>query len=595
MVLALALQAVTDGLKLLKTELVKGVETGLLVDEALRGLGTSFEKQAGPLTESMKDLRGSLVDRMVPTILTLQAGLQGNAEGTKELINQQRITGTNYANTAKTFAALERIGGLQRESTNRLGSDIIDLGTQFGVTTDVLVKSLDGLKDNLIDIDLMNLPDHVVESIAHMTARFGPELAPAFEKVVDFILSPALEDIGKREALGLHNAHEMLRNTKSVAETNAVWFQFIEAGNKQFQIFNHEIPGAIAAAVEAFGPDGKLFGPLQEGLTDRQRIENKAIADWADSLNNLRKEVFVPLQMVFMEKLTPILQRFGELLLKLSNEQLSQFSHWIDQALIVLIGWVSKIPGAIVSVLDGFHALVLGFKAMDWGTLWSSIVGVSKLMWGEIVDVFKYAGSEINVWAQSLKMVYTDIKVFTEELLSGWDTDEEEAGWKRTAEAAEKAFTDAMAARDIAKGELGFGVGPLHPTLRDDHPDFYLKQMTGVFKDFKVELDKGDWGTKLIGPMVEPWKQLLGEVAENTGTTAKVLEKAGATTVPNTLNFMEGENQRSMREILGLIIPDKLERVMGEQLDVLLTIEGNQAAPGHSPWGRERGPVQAEL
>ena len=597
MVLAVALQAVSSGLKLLTAQLVKGVEAGFVVDEALRGLGTSFEEQAGPLTDSMQDLRGSLVDRTVPTILAMQAGLQGNAEGTKELINQQRITGTTYAKTATTFAALERIGGLQRESTNRLGSDIIDLGTQFGVTTDVLVNSLDGLKDNLIDIDLMGLPDHVVESVAHMAARMGPELAPAFEKVVDFVLSPALEDIGRREALGLHNAEEALRNTTNTAESIELWMQFIQEGNKQFKIFNTEIPGGIAAAVAAFGPNGKMFGPLAAGLTERQRKENDAVADFADSIANMKKEIFVPLQMVFMEKLTPIIQRFAEIMKGLSDKEMSKFAHFLGGAIDTLIFWVSELPGVLESVLNAFHSLVLGFKAMDWGALWSGIVGVSNAIWTEAVDQWNHIAAQLQLLGGHLHEYGLAIRLWFTELGDWWDNEPETKKMQRDLAAAQ-ALVDPLtgaltkAVRD-AKGDLGFGgthlfggIDPFKPLVpNEDNPSVHMARMADAFTAFKVEWDKGDAGTKLFAPIIPIWKQALGVVEQNTGKTADLMEDEMKKTSQKSVSLFEAENQASMRQILGLSLDDKLQRVLVDQLGVLVSIEENQVSEPHMPHG----------
>ena len=77
MALGVALQAVTDGLKALTSQLKLGVAAGNNTDEALRALGTSFDQQAGPLTQSMDNLRGSLSDRLVPTILSMKQVFKG--------------------------------------------------------------------------------------------------------------------------------------------------------------------------------------------------------------------------------------------------------------------------------------------------------------------------------------------------------------------------------------------------------------------------------------------------------------------------------------------------------------------------------------
>ena len=70
-------------------------------------------------------------------MLGLEAGLQGNTAGLARLINQQRLTGTASAKTAAAFATLEMTMGLSRDATNKLASDMVEMGNEFSISTDV--------------------------------------------------------------------------------------------------------------------------------------------------------------------------------------------------------------------------------------------------------------------------------------------------------------------------------------------------------------------------------------------------------------------------------------------------------------------------
>ena len=607
MALEFALEAVSKGLKLLTDQLKIGVNAGNNLDVALRGLGTSFENETGPLTESMNTLRGSLSDRLIPHVLALQAGMQGNTLGVQSLINQQKLTGTAYAGTAKAFAALEAMGGLQRDTIERLSTDIVELGGQFGVTTDVLVKALEGLNDNLIDIDLMGLPDHVTEALTEMQAMAGSQLAGAFDKAVDLMLSPKIEAISQRALLGLPDPTEVLANTKTREEALTKMISgFVRAGTT-FEDMASKGLGAIAAAEFAFGPTGKLFVPLAEAFTERARQERETVEDFGDALNVIKSEVFVPLQQLFMTKFTPIIQRFAEVFSDVNNELMPKFTHWLDQAITVLIGWITQIPSVLENVLNAFHGLVISFKAMDWGGLWNNIVGVTTAVWEEIADQFNFAAKTINLWALGVQETFLSMKLWVAELFDIGDNEDSTIAIRDQLEQVGLDLGKAIIDKEVATGALGFGkdleiMGPggLKVTFpAEDNPATHMKRMGELFTDFKNNFEAGDAGTRFFGPVIDPWTTLWTGIEENTKKTADaVVEAADVNTGPMALGATTNETASAMRSILGIPGATALESIMSDTKEVLIDIKNNQESgvfPGHDPFSSEAGPTLTEL
>ena len=582
MVLAVALQAVTDGLKALTTQLRVGVEAGNNVDLALRGLGTSLEQEAGPLTESMGELRGSLSDRLVPALLSMQAGMQGNTLGVQQLINQQKLTGTQYAGTAKAFAALEAIGGLQRESTERLSLDIVELGGQFGVTTDVLVKALEGLGDNLIDIDLMGLPDHVTEALTQLQAMAGPQLASSFDKAVDLLLSPKIEAISQRALLGLPEPTEVLRRTRTTEEAIETIIEGFQVAGLNFREMAEGGMGAIAAAEAVFGPTGKLFVPLAEAFGERAREETKAVQEFGDAFNVIKNEVFVPLQAMFMQKLTPVLQRFAERFAELNEQLMPKFAHFLENAINVLIGWVSQLPSVMANVLDGLHSAWISISMMDFGGICN-----------DMKDIFAFGGSVFNDFILDIKLIAAEIRIQAHKIANPLES-MGDAFFGGTMD-PNGPLAKLIQARDEA-ANVANPFGPTKTEFLQGQSNEAITRLGQRFEMFQVNWEKGDMGTKFFGPIIEPWTEVLQGVEKNTKDTATAILDSKDTS-PDALEFIEGEKGRAMRDILGIPQEDALRNVMEEQRDILIRMEENQVKPmpGHDPFASELGPAVPEF
>ena len=416
MVLAESLDLVTKALKTLVGTMGVGVRTGNNVDEALRALGTTFEQQALPLTESMLNMRGSLTERTVPALLAMQAGLQGQSDGVRTLINQQRLTGTAYVGTAKAFAKLEAMAGLQRSSTNDLGENIIQLGGQFQVTTDVLVGAIEGLSDNMIDIDLMGLPDHIVAAITQVQSEVGPALAKPFNQAVDILLGTSMKSLQQRTSLGLEDVQTRLHASMTQDAAAQIFKEALIEGGQTYESVGKGLNVTVAAANAAFGQNAKNFVPLLHALTDARREEQDTVADFGNSLRVIMSEVLVPFQLVFMNHITPILLRFAEKFKDLSDDLMPKFAAWLETATTWLIELATKIPEVLVTLGNVIHGIWIAlsnlFKSVDWAGIgdfineaWESMsdmfTRISNIDWGNIGNTMKEKAS--SMWDTAME------------------------------------------------------------------------------------------------------------------------------------------------------------------------------------------------
>ena len=88
--------------------------------KASLALGQTFQQTNQTLGGTMEGLRGDMNQRFAAAFAGMEAGLQGNTAGIAQLVNQQKLTGTQSANTARAFAGIEAQLGLSREETNNL-------------------------------------------------------------------------------------------------------------------------------------------------------------------------------------------------------------------------------------------------------------------------------------------------------------------------------------------------------------------------------------------------------------------------------------------------------------------------------------------
>mgnify|MGYP003637906660 FL=1 len=575
------LTAVAAGLDTLRKTLVEGISAGNSVDEALRALGTSFEQQSVPLTESMKNLHGSLADRLVPAVLTMNAGLQGNSQGIRQLINQQKLTGTQYAATAKSFAQLEALGGLQRVSTNALAINMIELGGQFEVTTDVLVQAVQGLSNNLVDMDLQGMDAHIIEAVVATQAKIPPALQGQFNKTMDLLFGTSMESFQSRITLGLGNFQTLMKHSGSTANAMRILEESVMEGGDRFrQVAGSVADFGIATAGAMFGA-AKSFVPLAEALEEGGRVQNEAVQDFAASLKVIMKDVFVPLQVMFMEKLTPIIIRFAGEFKKISEVAMPKFAHFLGQGIEKLIEFGTHIPQYVETIGNAAHGLFLAIKNMAWTQLWEDIKTVSTSIWTNTKLTFLAGQAElVSIWA-GMKEDYAALKLWIHDITSILEdipfTEANQIHLELTEKLSE-ATNVAMRSQDkAADAALKLKESLAAAALTGSDVDKAFKGIATAHKSFELDAGAGSLGT-FIKTGLDPFVPILTGIEANTAKTAAKLPENAETTAPTSMAFFQSTLSQAVGTIVGITGSERLERAAERQVELLLEIVSDDRA-----------------
>jgi hypothetical protein len=249
--------------------------------KASLALGQTLTTTRDRLGDSMDGLRGSIEQKLTAGIMTLDEGLRGNNAGVARLINQQMLTGTAYAGTAKAFSKLQNTLGLSNDQTNRLAGVIVQEGNRQGVATDVLVNAIESLKNDFGKFRVLGLQD-VPEIMAMGVSRFGKANAEQFSKALGFLLDTSQKALAQRAALGIAGIDEQIRTASS---TSARFELAINAINQAGTRFS-DIAGRGSRTFDAFnsviGPAGTSLAVLAEA--GQQAALNLGQTDYSQQL-----------------------------------------------------------------------------------------------------------------------------------------------------------------------------------------------------------------------------------------------------------------------------------------------------------------------
>ena len=389
--------------------------------KASLALGVSYEQTSESLGSTMKGLRGDISQKFQAGIAGMEVGLQGNTAGIAKLINQQMLTGTQYQQTAKAFASLEVGLGLSRGQTNALAENMIGLGDKWEVSTDKLVKAMEDLKDTLPAQRIAGMGPEVMQAVAMMQAKVGPQLAPELNKIMRAIFDPSVEGTATLMRLGIGNIREKFSQDRSAIQN----FNLLESAFKTAaERFNNIAGGSdkafhlISRAQQAYGKTSIHFTTLVDALNDRIAKTNDTMADYGSTLKNLMKEAFVGFQggiakfyphfKEVMETLSRIAGVLGERFENFADslggekgaaETMRKFNILIVKGAINLFTnlegifnlfesfVVTGIPTVFNGIKDGFHVLVRHGGYLDLFTIGILLATKAMLSMADILGV----------------------------------------------------------------------------------------------------------------------------------------------------------------------------------------------------------------
>ena len=323
--------------------------------KASLALGMNLRETRGKLGTSIDGLRGSLDKRFMAGMLTLEAGLQGNSAGVAKLINQQQLTGGQYQGTAKAFAKLIKIGGVQADAANALAADMISTGNEFGVSTEVLVGALNSLESNMAAMNLAEMGPQVAGAMSELQSQLGPELAGPLKNVMGMVMDTSMEGYANLQKLGIGGVREQLAAATTTAEATQILKDAFVTASDNFKTVAGDAENAyfqVGIASQVFGQSALSMTTVADGLTTGLRERNEADVEYANSLSTMKSEVLDPLREVFMSLYVASLPTLIAVF--------KQLKDWVQQGVDKLKNWYVEMGGfekIIKATKQKFHEI----------------------------------------------------------------------------------------------------------------------------------------------------------------------------------------------------------------------------------------------
>jgi hypothetical protein len=237
--------------------------------KASLSLGMTYGDASKRLEGSMNGLRGSLETKLAGGFELLDAGFQGNMKGMSLLMNQQKVLGGNSKKTAATMASLKGALGLNNDELNSLSVDLLATANKYGVSTDKLVKGLDGLAKSFPVMAAAGVNSAAVtDAITELNSRTGGMMEDQITNAIAQALDPTAEALIKSIAGGTKEYIDI------IADENSTSDQIVEAVlGMQTQIAKraqgHQMPGSLYGEV---GVPEMIYGPM--ATTARQFVSS---------------------------------------------------------------------------------------------------------------------------------------------------------------------------------------------------------------------------------------------------------------------------------------------------------------------------------
>jgi hypothetical protein len=304
MITDVAITGLTKAMDSLKGSIESAFGFAQRAEKSSLALGMSFGQASDQLGGQMRGLRGDLNERFAGAIAGLEAGLQGNTAGIGRLINQQRLTGTSSAKTAAAFANMEMTMGLSREATNKLASDMVEMGAEFQISTDNLVGAINMMAESFPAQKLAGMGAEVNAAVAGLQAELGPAMSGPLNNVMKMVMDTSMEGYEKLTQLGIGGVREQLAAAKSQEEAQMILKNAIATASDNFKsVVGDASQGffQVGVAADIFGKSAIDLTTIQDAFGQRVAVEQEQTADFGNQLSVMKDEILLPLQEAFLE------------------------------------------------------------------------------------------------------------------------------------------------------------------------------------------------------------------------------------------------------------------------------------------------------
>jgi hypothetical protein len=355
--------------------------------KASLSLGMTFDTAQDKLGASMDGLRGSMEQRFAAAMMTLEAGMRGNTAGVAKLINQQQLTGTATAGTAKAFASLERVMGMNNEQMNSLATNLVDTGNAYGVSTDVLVNAINKLDGKMTQFNILGT-EAIPGAVAGLTAQLGKPFEGRVNQIANLLFDTGADALQKQAVLGLTGFREQIQAAGNDQQAvQAILAEAIQTASDSVT----NLAGGAGSTFESLdavkgivGDVGIEFVSVAEAYRTSSQIQNEASVSYADTIATQKAEVFLPLQKVAADLYTASFPALKVGLGMLTNG-VEVVAGWFDK-FYLKVGGINGIMESMKNVFqDVKSALQSTFEF--FGVSMGDVTGAFGILWEAITDI----------------------------------------------------------------------------------------------------------------------------------------------------------------------------------------------------------------
>ena len=374
MITDVAITGLAKAMDSLKGSIESAFDFAQRAEKSSMALGMSFGQASDQLGGTMKGLRGDLNERFAGAIAGLEAGLQGNTAGIGRLINQQRLTGTASAKTAEAFAKMEMTMGLSRETTNRLASNMVELGAEFQISTDNLVGAINMMAESFPAQKLAGMGAEVNDAVTSLQAELGSSMSGPLNSVMKMIMDTSMEGYENLTKLGIGNVREQLSAAKDSAEANRILKDAIAIASRNFKdVVGDASEGffQVGVASEIFSKSALDIVTVQDAFGQRVKVEGDQAAEFGNQLAVLKSEILMPLQEAFLE-FFPVIKEVSMILMGFAKDVIGalvdkgkEFFKTLDPLGGSMEGFRIAMEDAVPKVVDGIMKVVGIFQHIE--------------------------------------------------------------------------------------------------------------------------------------------------------------------------------------------------------------------------------------
>lgn len=425
-----AMAALTKSLDGAVNAIKSGLDLANKTQQASLALGMNLTTAKDRLGPSLDGLRGSIDQKMAAGFAGLEAGLQGNTKGVGKLINQQMLTGTNYAKTAKAFASLNAIAGVQTDAMNNMAEETIKSANLYGVSTDLLVDTMMSFEKNFVAMNMTGMGESFTAAVGNLQAQLGPQFKGQLQGVMGIIMDTGVEGMETLAALGIGDVRDQLQAAAGdTAATQAILEEALKTAGGSFK----DIAGgasasllSIGAATDALGAGSENFGALADALTGPMRIKQDAEISYADQMQVMIDEVWNPLKETVMDLVMGALPLF-KIAAEFVAHQLQVLVTWFKETFVALGGFkgiIDKIKVAfdfmkpVLTLLAGVLLVKLAIILGPIIVIFVALTGVAKLLWEGLKALVSHFKDKLTPVTENLIKAWEWLKTTVDDLIN---------------------------------------------------------------------------------------------------------------------------------------------------------------------------------